>query len=115
MSRISEVDDFQMDLDEIGGTDALKRMRPSPSLLRRLERMYSVLSSSKRIEILYFLNLAPLTPGSLSEVTGMPPNLLSFHLRKLEEAGIIRGEKEGRFIEYSLTQLGRSLSGPLTG
>ncbi|MGA1848373.1 MAG: ArsR/SmtB family transcription factor [Thermoplasmatota archaeon] len=115
MSRIGDFQGFHMDLDEMGGIEALKRMRPSPSLLQRLERMYSVLSSSKRIEILFFLNLATLTPGNLSDLTGMAPNLLSFHLKKLEEAGIVRGEKDGRFIEYSLTQLGRSLSGPLTG
>jgi len=115
MSGMEEIEGFNMDLEEMGGIEGLRRMKPSPSLLRRLERMYSILSSSKRIEILFFLNLASLTPGILSDLTQMAPNLLSFHLRKLEEAGIIRGEKDGRFIEYSLTSIGRSLSGPLTG
>jgi predicted MarR family transcription regulator len=44
----------------------------------------------------------------------MAPNLLSFHLRKLETAGVVTSEKEGRNKTYSITEVGRSITGPLT-
>ena len=106
---------FDPDLEELGGIDGLRRMRPGAQVLKRLERMYSVLSSSNRIEILFFLNFTTLTPGELSEITGMAPNLLSFHLGKLVRAGVISGERDGKNIIYSITDLGRSITGPLTG
>jgi DNA-binding transcriptional ArsR family regulator len=107
-------DDLDMDLEELGGIEGLKKLKPSKQVLKRLEGMYSVLSSRNRIEILFFLNFTPLNPGDLSEITGMAPNLLSFHLKKLEKAGVIIGEREGRNIIYSITDVGRSISGPLT-
>ncbi len=32
------------------------------------------------------------------------PNLLSYHLRVLREAGLIEGTRRGRWIDYSLTE-----------
>ncbi|MGA1792476.1 MAG: ArsR/SmtB family transcription factor [Thermoplasmatota archaeon] len=105
---------FDPDLEELGGLEGLKKLRPGTQVLKRLGKMYSVLSSSNRIEVLYYLNFSPLTPSELSELTGMAPNLLSFHLKKLEKAGVISGERNGKNIIYSITDLGRSLTGPLT-
>jgi DNA-binding transcriptional ArsR family regulator len=114
MEETDPVDAFSSDMEELGGVEGLRRMRPGRQVLKRLERMYSVLSSDNRIEILFFLNFTPLTPGELSEITGMAPNLLSFHLKKLESAGVITSEREGRRRIYSITEIGRSISGPLT-
>ncbi len=108
-----EVPDSIDDLEELGGLEGLKRMRPDPSVLRRLERVYSLLSAKGRIEILYFLNFGDMTPGMLAYLTGMAPNLLSFHLKKLQSASVLTSRKEGKFIIYSVTDLGRSLAGPL--
>ncbi len=36
-----------------------------------------------------------------------------FHLGKLESTGIVDSRKEGRNVIYSITEMGRSLSGPL--
>ncbi|MFW3145939.1 MAG: ArsR/SmtB family transcription factor [Thermoplasmatota archaeon] len=106
---------MEIDLEEIGGVKGLRKLAPTTRVLRKLERLYSMLSCSRRIEVLYFLNLTELTAGELSEVTGMAPNLLSFHLRKLESAGVVKGEREGRFVRYSITEMGRTLLGPLSG
>ncbi len=38
----------------------------------------------------------------LSEVTDVSPSLLSHHLKTLREAGLITGERRGRWIDYSL-------------
>jgi ArsR family transcriptional regulator len=100
-------------MDELGGLDGLKSMAPAPSVLSRLEKVYSLLSATGRIEILYYLNFTDMTPGMLTYVTGKAPNLLSFHLRKLERAGVICSRKEGRHIIYSITDMGKNLTGPL--
>lgn len=100
-------------IEDMGGLEGLSRMRPDPSVLKRLEKVYSLLSARGRIEILYFLNFCDMTPGMLVYLTGMAPNLLSFHLKKLNDAKIIHSRKEGKYIIYSLTDLGKSLAGPL--
>ena len=38
----------------------------------------------------------------LSEVAEVSPSLLSHHLKTLREAGLITGERRGRWIDYSL-------------
>ncbi len=100
-------------IDDLGGIEGLKGLRPDVAVISRLEKVYSLLSARGRIEILYYLNFTDMTPGMLSYLTDMAPNLLSFHLRKLGSAGVIVSRKEGRFIIYSITEMGKSLSGPL--
>ena len=39
--------------------------------------------------------------GEIAEALGLPGATLSFHLKELSAAGLIRGEPLGRFIRYS--------------
>lgn len=39
--------------------------------------------------------------GAIGEQLGMPPATASFHLAHLSRVGLIRGERESRFIRYS--------------
>ena len=41
-----------------------------------------------------------LTPGTMSEALGMPPNTLSFHLKELTHAGLVTQERASRNIIY---------------
>lgn len=41
-----------------------------------------------------------LTPGVLSQTLDLPPATLSFHLKELMHAGLLRKRQEGRFIHY---------------
>ena len=41
-----------------------------------------------------------LTPGAMSEGTGVPPNTLSFHLKELSNAGLVSQQRDGRFLIY---------------
>jgi DNA-binding transcriptional ArsR family regulator len=38
--------------------------------------------------------------GKISEVTGIAPSSLSFHLKELAHAGMVRSRQEGRFVIY---------------
>jgi ArsR family transcriptional regulator len=41
-----------------------------------------------------------LTPGTMSEALGIPPNSLSFHLKELTHAGLVSQERSSRNIIY---------------
>lgn len=41
-----------------------------------------------------------LTPSILSQDLGLAPATLSFHLKELLQAGLLRKRQEGRFIHY---------------
>ena len=41
-----------------------------------------------------------LTPGTISEALGIPPNTLSFHLKELTNAGLVTQERASRNIVY---------------
>ena len=55
------------------------------------------------------------SPGDLLEKLGIPAPTLSFHLRGLQQAGLIASRREGRFLYYSANfERMRSLIGFLT-
>jgi DNA-binding transcriptional ArsR family regulator len=58
---------------------------------------------------------AGLTPGTMAEGLGIPPNTLSFHLKELANAGLVVQERSSRHIIYRAA-LGRmtALLGYLT-
>ena len=43
---------------------------------------------------------AGLTPGTIAEALGIPLNTLSFHLKELTNAGLVRQERASRNIVY---------------
>ncbi|TWU45079.1 putative HTH-type transcriptional regulator YgaV [Novipirellula aureliae] len=44
--------------------------------------------------------------GEIAERLGIPPATLSFHLKELASAGLVKSRKEGRSITYSLNPKG---------
>ena len=44
---------------------------------------------------------AGLAAGRISELTGIPPSSLSFHLKELTHANLIVPRQEGRFVIYA--------------
>ena len=44
---------------------------------------------------------AGLAAGRISELTGIPPSSLSFHLKELSHAGMADSRQAGRFVIYS--------------
>ena len=62
------------------------------------------LAQSSRLQVFRSLVVAGpegLTPGAIAESLEVPPATLSFHLKELSAAGLIRGEQLGRCIRYS--------------
>ncbi|PRB42112.1 ArsR family transcriptional regulator [Arthrobacter sp. MYb23] len=59
----------------------------APSLLERAAK-YAALADPARLRIVDLLTLGDLSPTELQSELGMPANLLSHHLRSMEDAGL---------------------------
>lgn len=44
---------------------------------------------------------AGLPAGRVSELTGIPPSSLSFHLKELSHSGLAESRQDGRFVIYT--------------
>ncbi|WP_218082814.1 ArsR/SmtB family transcription factor [Anthocerotibacter panamensis] len=63
---------------------------------------FHALSEPLRIKVLELLREKELCVCEICDVLGVPQSKLSFHLKSLREAGLIRSRQEGRWIYYSL-------------
>lgn len=69
----------------------------SDFVLRKLEKLFYVLSNKLRIEIIYLLlENGKMTAGEISKELGIPQNTLSSHLKILYEGSYIDRDKEWR-------------------
>jgi DNA-binding transcriptional ArsR family regulator len=69
-----------------------------------LDRVFEALSSSVRRKILAYLSATDLTAGEISGRFEISKPSVSKHLSVLENAGLIRSQREGQFIRYSLVR-----------
>lgn len=67
-----------------------------------MEKVFGALASQPRRKILAYLSATSLTAGEIAARFEMSKPAISKHLQILENAGLIRGEKHGQFIHYSL-------------
>ena len=67
-------------------------------------RVFSALADETRLKIIKLLSTGEKSVDELVQAVGFAQSTTSHHLRVLKEAGLIRGEKRGRSVYYSLTQ-----------
>ncbi|MDD1723730.1 MAG: metalloregulator ArsR/SmtB family transcription factor [Methanospirillum sp.] len=94
-------------LCEIGGVDGLKQYLPPDEELLRKKNVFTALSDTTRLRILYLLNVQPLCVCVIKEVIDIADSKLSYHLKTLTTAGLIDKEQDGIFLIYSITQMGK--------
>jgi ArsR family transcriptional regulator len=70
----------------------------SPDCAQRLK----VLSDPTRLEILRILMAGPLHVGELNARLKLDQSLLSHHLKALREAGMVRAQRDGKAVLYSV-------------
>ena len=63
---------------------------------------FQALSDSLRLKILELLRSQELCVCELTEQLEISQSKLSFHLKTLKEAGLVRSRQQGRWIYYSL-------------
>jgi ArsR family transcriptional regulator, arsenate/arsenite/antimonite-responsive transcriptional repressor len=69
-----------------------------------IQRIFEALSSQVRRKILAYLAEAELTAGQISDRFDMSKPSVSQHLSVLEAAGLVKSEKRGQFVHYSLVR-----------
>ena len=74
-----------------------------------LEEKLKLLGVKARLELLLMLKEGPHCVCDLMSHTQLSQSLISHHLSDLTSAGFIEAEKEGKFMEYRLTQSGEEM------
>ena len=69
-----------------------------------MDNVFQALSSSVRRQILAYLSKASLTAGEISEKFEMSKPAMSKHLNILLQAGLIKSDKQGQYIHYTLAK-----------
>jgi len=73
--------------------------------------IFKALADPIRLEILELLSPEITCNCHIQEQLDVAPNLLSYHLKLLREAGLIQGTRRGRWIDYRIREGAESLVG----
>jgi len=71
--------------------------------VKKLSSLFKVLSEPNRLRILTSLGLECRPVSAVIADTGLSQTNVSFHLRKLREMNLVRGEKNGSFVFYCIS------------
>lgn len=66
-------------------------------------QMFKALGHEARLDLALRLTEGPQTVGALIEATGLSQPLVSQHLRTLRLGGLVVGSRDGKEVEYRLT------------
>lgn len=66
--------------------------------------LFKILSVDKRIQIIELLKKEPLSVNVLAEALGITQSAVSQHLRALKGAGLVKNERRGYWVYYSLNR-----------
>jgi ArsR family transcriptional regulator len=80
--------------------DASSLLERSGSRVPEPAPAFAALADPARLAVLRALQRGTTCVCELAPSLGMAPNLLSYHLRILREAGLVQGTKRGRRVDY---------------
>ncbi|ASP31925.1 metalloregulator ArsR/SmtB family transcription factor [Labrenzia sp. VG12] len=69
-----------------------------------IQKIFEALASAPRRKILAYLSHSSLTAGEIADRFDMSKPSISQHLGVLESAGLVRKEKRGQYVHYSIVQ-----------
>lgn len=70
--------------------------------VNELSRIFKLLSEPNRLRILCSMGLDCTPVSAIIAKTGLSQTNVSFHLRAMREAGVVKGERRGSFVFYCL-------------
>lgn len=71
--------------------------------IKTAERVFKALSDSNRLRILKMLQVKPMAVCEITSILKLAPSTVSSHLAILRDSGFIVDEKEGKWVNYRLT------------
>ncbi|AXR74108.1 MULTISPECIES: ArsR/SmtB family transcription factor [Auritidibacter] len=77
----------------------------SESGVAEAAKLFKVLGSVPRLELLHEIGHEPRTVGALAEATGLSQPLVSQHLRTLRQASLVTAVRSGKEVIYHLADL----------
>jgi DNA-binding transcriptional ArsR family regulator len=72
--------------------------------MKEAAELFKILSVDKRIEIIEHLKSGSMNVNSLADALKISPSAISQHLRALKSAGLVKDERKGYWIHYSLNR-----------
>ncbi len=70
--------------------------------MKESAELFKILAVDKRIEIIELLKKEAMNVNCMAEALGITSSAVSQHLRVLKSAGLVRDERKGYWIYYSL-------------
>ncbi len=95
-------------LTRAGGYSSVVSSLPNSRTLHDRARVHGALAAGVRLRMLWALSRSELCPCLLTEVTGLSDSKLSYHLRILKDAGLVRVSRTKSWRVYSITEQGRA-------
>ena len=77
-------------------------MARDPLQPKRCAKLLGALAAPERLQIIRLLRDGPRNVSALAELLGTSVVNVSHHLSVLRHAGLVRGDKQGRFVHYRL-------------
>ena len=72
--------------------------------MKKTAELFKILSVDKRIEIVELLKKEAMSVNVLADALGITQSAVSQHLRVLKGAGLVKDERQGYWIYYSLNR-----------
>jgi DNA-binding HxlR family transcriptional regulator len=82
--------------------DLVELPAADPSQTADIARIFNAMADETRLKIVKLLSEREYSVDEMVQALGIAQSTTSHHLRILKEAGIVRGEKRGRSVYYSL-------------
>ncbi|AGB04327.1 putative transcriptional regulator [Aciduliprofundum sp. MAR08-339] len=98
---------LERELDRKGGIETIIKDLPPNKILTKEAKLHSALGDPVRLKILCFLGKQSSCVCLIKDVVKLTYSKLSYHLSVLKKAKLIQGKKDGNYIIYSLTNLGK--------
>lgn len=99
-------EEIKESLEKYGGVEGLLKMIPTEADILAGQAVHRALADQSRLKILALLKIQPLCVCVIKAALCMADSRLSYHLSVMKKAGLIRGEQQGNWIIYSLTDEG---------
>ncbi len=72
--------------------------------MKESAELFKILSVDKRIEIIELLKKTPMSVNAIADVLRITQSAVSQHLRVLKSASLVKDERQGYWIYYSLNR-----------
>ncbi len=86
----------------VDNIEYVKSRLPEDDVVYDLAEVFKVFGDSTRTKILSCLQIRDLNVGEMAEILGMSISAVSHQLRILRGAKLVKGEKQGKEVKYSL-------------